>query len=215
MLLARLTIVFGITIALFTYYRRPPAGTSAIEGFYFSESLTPLPSVSPSPIVSLAIDPQFRHSNTEIYELDNFKFEQALRKTFQRKCFAVTDIDAWTIGPDPPPSKIVKAYEEALRYIQKGIKTSPHFMIPSDSETFYPDDAPRTPVPLRLYNPRLVSYKTNADNVLLQIECILHREAKYNGKHVEMWVQVNKKKQISVIVANVVGIIIEDSLRTS
>jgi len=58
-----------------------------------------------------------------------------------------------------------------------------------------------------------VSYKTKPplQAVLLQIELVLHRETKYQAKHVEFWVHVDGVRT-TVIVANVAGILFEDAL---
>ena len=207
MFLLRLLIVVGLTIVLFTYHRPPPPPPPSAEAF-----------TVPPPIVSIPLDPKAHSANISIYELDNYAYEQALRKTFaekQKDCPNVTDIKAWALGPlEPVPPAIKALYDIALPYLETTITSSPHFDIPADTQKFNKDDADRVPVPINIYSPRLVSYRTNSKkDTLLQIELVLHRESKYQAKHVEFWVHIgNNSKRPSVVVANVAGILFEDAL---
>ena len=199
-LMLRLFVIVGLTVALFTYYRRPPATEAFLS----------------SPITSLAIGPRATTTYTSGYELDNLKFEQAVRKTFtnSQNCPNMTDIGTWTQMPVPDdeeaPENVRKAYAIALAYLTKGIASSKHFDIAVDSVKFDPADDERTPNPVKIKHPRLVSYRTKSTELLLQIEMVLRRDFKYQAKHVEMWVHVNGS-QVNVVVANVAGVLFEDA----
>ena len=195
-LAVRLVIVVGLTFILFNY-RHTSAET-------FSSAISSMP-----------IDPVAIYRNTATYELENYKFEQALRNTFMNKsknCPDVTDITSWTQKYEPT-SSVNTAFETALKYLQTGIKSSKHFDLPGDSERFYHNSPARTPIPMNVHKPRLVSYKVKSNNpdVLLQIELVMHRDFKYQAKHVEFWVHVSGG-QTNVVVANVVGVLFEDAL---
>lgn len=203
-LIARLFIVLGITSAIFVLFSRgkPPA-----EPFTLSS------------ISSVPIDPQANHKNSAFYELENLEYESALRKTFPRSCITSVETSTWShfnvTTSASVPAHVKAAYDTALKVLEAGIKNSKYLVIPSDFERFHENSPSRTSMQFHVIKPQLISFRlppNNSNAVLLQIEMAIHRDYKYQAKHVEFWVLVEQNSKVSVMVVNVVGIVFGDAL---
>lgn len=212
--IVRTTIVVLLTAAVVSGIAREFARSRArdrelLELFVVAEAQ------SPTPINSVAVDLKGRYDKASYYELDNLAFEQALRKTFQVPCSAPSKYQ-WgppLAGPTAP-SPVLVVYREVLEFLRAKIARSTLFALEGDTATFDAKAAPRLPPPLTLVQHRLIEYRYEANHpesssrLLLHIEMALHREAKFNGKHIEMWVIYDGTPQ--VVVANVLGVVFED-----
>lgn len=168
-----------------------------------------------SSITSVKNDPVARFSNTSYYELDNFAFETALRNTLamQGKCPSYSPTQETLTVTDDIPSNINIAFTRALAFFRDRIKNSRQFDLPGDIAKFAKEDPDRARPAFQVLAPQLTEYQLQDSAVLLHIECVLYREAKYAGKHVEVWAHVDGTN-VTFPVANVLGVVFEDQLPT-
>ena len=160
---------------------------------------------------SLVQDLNLRYKKAYNYELENKAYQEALIKTFTlgKSCLVKNDYTE-----DQPVNRtlnhsIKEAYVQATEVIQQQIKSSPYFDLPDGSLQIIN--------PIQMVHDKLVGYqihKTIPDHILLYIDAIFYREAKYHGKHVAFIVlaQKNKKWDIKVMDATVKGVIFEDQI---
>jgi hypothetical protein len=168
-----------------------------------------------SSITSVKNDPVARFSNTSYYELDNFAFETALRNTLamQGKCRTYSPTQETLTVTGDMPSNINIAFTRALAIFKDRIKNSTRFDLPGDIAKFAKEDPDRARPAFQVLAPQLTEYQLQDSAVLLHIECVLYREAKYAGKHVEVWAHVDGTN-VTFPVANVLGVVFEDQLPT-
>jgi len=212
-IIARTTAIILLTAAVVSGVAREfSRRREQLEYFVIAEAQ------SPTPINSVAVDIKSRFGKASYHELDNLAFEQALRKTFQVPCSAPSKYQ-WgppLAGPTAT-SNVLIVYREVLEFLRTKIARSPLFALPGDTATFDAKAAPRLPPPITLVQHRLIEYRYEANHperssrLLMHIEMALHREAKFNGKHIEVWVVYDGVPQ--VIVANVLGVVFEDRVQ--
>jgi len=170
-----------------------------------------------SSITSVKNDPVARFPNTSYYELDNLTFETALRTTLamQGKCppYSPTRETKMVTNDTELPSNINVAFTRALALFTARLKDSKHFDLPGDVAKFDVNDPIRERPAFQVLAPQLIEYKSE-QTLLLHIECVLYREAKFAGKHVEVWAHVDGSN-ITFPVVNVLGVVFEDQLPTS
>jgi hypothetical protein len=169
-----------------------------------------------SSITSVKNDPIARFHNTSYYELDNLAFETALRNTLasQGECPSYSPTQQTQTVTDDMPSNVNIAFTRALASFTDRIKNSTHFDLPGDIAKFAQEDPIRARPAFQVLAPQLTEYQLHISEVLVHIECVLYREAKYAGKHVEVWAHVDGSN-ITFPVANVLGVVFEDQLPTT
>jgi len=160
---------------------------------------------------SVLTDMKAKFDKAYNYELENEAYKQALFKTFNVSKTCINEPDWGVVEPNnrTVPSTVVTAYEEAIRTISNILKTSEHLRLPGESL--------RTFNPIQVVHDKLISYRRNKRTpaVLLEIQMVLYREAKYHGKDVSMMVLVDRNKgswSVKVVDAWISGVIFEDKI---
>ena len=145
------------------------------------------------------------------YEYENNLYQESLNNTFNVK---KANINYSKYTEEQPlnrvlPQNIEDAYIKAVEYISDSIKNSVHFDLP--------DGTLQVINPIQVVHDTLLSYRVHKsipNNYILNMDLVLYREGKYQGKHVNFVVLVEKNKQweINVKSTKVVGIVFEDKI---
>jgi hypothetical protein len=131
----------------------------------------------------------------------------------QGKCPSYSPTQETLTVTDDITSNINIAFTRALAFFRDRIKNSRQFDLPGDIAKFAKEDPERARPAFQVLAPQLTEYQLQDSAVLLHIECVLYREAKYAGKHVEVWAHVDGTN-VTFPVANVLGVVFEDQLPT-
>lgn len=160
---------------------------------------------------SIRNDMKFKFEKAYNYELENAEYLRALQKTFEVKKYCITDQDWSVVEPNSLtiPDRIVSAYDNAILYIANMVKVSEHLKLPDNQNVQLN--------PIQVVHDRLISYRTHKLNpsMILTIEAVLYREAKYHAKHVGFTVLADRTKggwNIQVLDIWINGVIFEDQI---
>lgn len=148
------------------------------------------------------------------YEFDNNTYDKKLKEVFKSKCeeliIAVegTNWSKWknpkTLKDDSEISKILRYYNIVFDHISNQLNTSNIMTLPEN----------RNNRKIQIVHDILNRYRLNLDNTLyymFDIEMILYREGKLQGKHIKL-VAITNGIKVNVILSRIVGVVNEDNI---
>lgn len=153
-------------------------------------------------IDSIPKDEDIKYRLAYYYEMNNSDYINALINTFKQCTLpSIKFTDKWITKSDALSNAI---YTKIYQHIQNKINESKFLKL--DGDYF---DPPK----IQIMKDTLLQYKISDDmkSYLFDIEMVLFREGKINGKHVKFYV-ISDGQQYFVIYVNILGIIGEDML---
>lgn len=184
-------------------------------------SMSAISSLATNPVV----DPQFQ--NAYYFELGNKEYEKGMKLALTVPCELLADaiIDSNWMTPSNPqlvsqqqqvrtgsaetsdmkrdiqsvdvPRDIIDAYGACLTYMYKKLNTAPSLKLPGDN--------PKKPSTIQIVHDVLNWYKQHADNTdfyLIDMNVLLYRENKFQGKDVHFVCTCKKKQDTTLYGAN-------------
>jgi len=165
---------------------------------------------------SLPTDIVAKYPYTYFYEHDNLKYERILRQVFGYPCSKGKDllkVVNWKIiDLEGGELNINVAYDAVLQNITDKLNSTTALDLPQDN----PNSRPR----IQVVHDRLLQARTHTQKeyyYAFDMEIILYREAKFNGKHVRLtclaeYNAERKKWEVNVVELELVGIVYEDQI---
>lgn len=163
----------------------------------------------------LQLQPAFQrglrhHANAAYFEVDNNTFDIAFQKTFSYQCGKNVKLSQpWEaevfVGDYTAiPKEVYDEYPKVIEYLAKKIKTSPHLSEKGE---------------LQIVHDRWVSYKRSRSDskmYLMNLEVLLYRTGKFQGKHVILTVLLDLKPNAAdkymVVQSRIEGVVSEDQI---
>lgn len=168
---------------------------------------------------SVPVDIVTKSDKPYYYEFDNAQYDIAISKTFEYPCKLAPDLlnnSLWIIvdlGEDSPArSGAMVAHQKAVEFIGNKLNTSEFMQLPFDN----PSKRPKIQVVHDVLTQAKI-HKNNKYKYILNIEVVIYREAKYNGKHVGMTIMTDynpytKAWTFNALEINVLGVVYEDNI---
>lgn len=168
---------------------------------------------------SIPIDIVTKSNKPYYYEFDNAQFDVAISKTFEYPCKLAPELlnkNAWSIvdltEDSPARSGALVAHQKALEFVKARMNASEHMQLPYDN----PQKRPQ----IQIVHDVLTQVRLNvgkSSKYILNMELVIYREAKYNGKHVSMTIMTDyssmtKSWTFDVLEINVLGVVYEDNI---
>ena len=145
------------------------------------------------------------------YEYGNAEYEERLRRTFRNLCTTLQlslHPNDWKgpFVPDVASKRTMRQYADIVPYLEKTLNSSEYLTLPGDNPKSRPN--------IQVVHDRWLQYYASNDGSMLRydIEVLLYREAKFEGKHVALSVIKHKNKGLEVVAARVVGVVPEDKI---
>lgn len=184
------------------------AGVLLLLGAAIAGSIT---SLDPFTVSSVPEDLTTKYPRAFYSELSNAEFEKALIQTFGSKdtckpLALASKPDNWYTTPLDANKTVVSIFDVfVVPKLQEIMVSSPFFK--------GVDGVPK----VIYHNVTSISkHKQMSNTYLVQSDMILHREGKFNGKHVQLAVVLSQEKgtqwQYNVVSAQVIGIVFEDQI---
>lgn len=172
------------------------------------------------PISSVLADTkpqQAKHRNIYNFELENNAFTRGLKEALGSECRSENMVLAkdltrkdspWTaeLPPDRAPTGVgIECYKGAIDWLARKVRRAPSLRLPDpDSEQ-----------DIQVVHDRWISYRQKLDggggDILLRVEVLFYREAKYHGKHYELWIRC-KAGNYTVVSLTFKGMVFEDQI---
>jgi hypothetical protein len=115
---------------------------------------------------------------------------------------------SWTLEKPPEKAPVdigVDCYMGAVAWLAKKVRRAPALKLPGL------DVQPH----VQIVHDRWISFRQkldgNGQDVLLRIEILFYREAKYHGKHYEIWLRC-KDGKYTVVALEFKGVVLEDQI---
>lgn len=160
---------------------------------------------------SLPLDLKVKYKEAYFYEYGNDEYTLKLREIFNNNCeklIMVVEGTNWTKWQNPKnnnkPDILLSYYNNIYNYIYNMINDSDILNLPNDNP----------PTKIQIVHDILKRYRQNIDNpsyYLFEIEIVLYREGKLQGKHFKFIVMSNNIS-INVIIIKLIGVISEDNI---
>lgn len=160
---------------------------------------------------SVNIDYAVQNKNVYYYELGNEEFLVALNKTFQPNKLLL-DGSQWSAAnqinrTSIPSQEVIAQYKRVVPWIENTLNspaTTPYFAIPGDK-----------PSPFQVVHDYWNTWSTSLfvkDRILIDLDVLVYREAKYHAKHINFKVVIEPDPSKNIIVTDVSirGIVFED-----
>lgn len=145
------------------------------------------------------------------YELENKQYIEALYKTFNVNEDIPINQNEWSIEPvnRVTPSIIQDAFKYTVEFIEDNVKTSTYLQIPNKQSLLLNN--------IRIADTTLVAYRIHKKlpSYILNINMVLLRENDNVGKHIEIFVKVDKMKglwDVTVLHLNIIGTLTKDQI---
>lgn len=153
-------------------------------------------------------------SNAYYYEYDNKTYDDRLKAAFKNNCeelIIATEGTRWSRWSNPKNTKdekeiakLLKLYNKIFEYIQSVLNGSKELELPSYDAK----------MEIQIVHDVLLNYRQNLDDksyYMFNIDMILYREGKLQGKHVK-FVAVSNGVKINIILARIIGVVSEDNI---
>ena len=168
---------------------------------------------------SLPIDPKVKFTNAYYYEFDNVIYLKNIKTALIVPCELLADAvltSNWSESIDPSienklTNQITDAYNNCLNYINTQINNAESMILPSDIKLTVRSK-------IQIVHDIFKEYKihnTGSSMYLINMQLILYRQAKYNGKHVDVTCTAKKKDNmwiIHVVAVRIIGIVAEEDI---
>ena len=147
------------------------------------------------------------------YEFDNETYNKKLKEIFKSSCeelIIATEGNKWSKWMNPKTSsseekhKLMQYYDLILSVINDKLNAGNIMDLPGDK--------PQKPV--QIVHDLMKRYRQNISNkdfYLFDIEMIMYREGKLQGKHIKLYV-ISNGVRLNVIAMKVIGVISEDNI---
>jgi hypothetical protein len=152
--------------------------------------------------------------NAYYYEYDNKSYNEKLKAAFKSNCqelIIATDGSRWSkwlnpknIKDDDEINKVVDYYNKIFKFIALTLNASKELELPS-----YDDKKE-----IQIVHDILLRVRYNLDDLsyyMFNIDMILYRESKLQGKHVK-FVAVTNGVNVNIILARIIGVVSEDNI---
>jgi hypothetical protein len=153
-------------------------------------------------------------TNAYYYEYDNKIYNEKLKTVFRSNCeelIIATEGTRWSkwsnpknIKQDEEINKLLTLYNKVFEFVKYTLNNSKELELPSYD----------TDMEIQIVHDILLNYRQNLDDksyYMLNIDMILYREGKLQGKHVKFVVVTNGVKT-NVILARIIGVVSEDNI---
>lgn len=149
---------------------------------------------------SIKNDKKIKYKNAYYYEYDNKTYQQKLILTFKTQHCYINQFSfhEWKTEPSIYINSI---YQRVYDFLYNTINQSKYLSL---------EDAPN----IQIVHDKLNRYSNENDIVILDLDLILYREFKDHGKHVNLYISINKNNQFNVFFINVLGIVNEDKIHS-
>lgn len=157
-------------------------------------------------------------SNAFYYEFNNAEYELKLKEIFKNKCeelIIATDGNNWSKWIDPKNlneendkneiDKILKYYNMIFNIINDKLNNTDIMDLPGDINN---------PKKIQIVHDVMNRYRYNIDNnnyYIFDIEMILYRAGKLQGKHIKI-IATSNGITVNIIVIKIIGVISEDNI---
>ena len=160
------------------------------------------------------IDIKHEAQNVYYYEFDNKTYTEKLKKVFKNNCEEIiiaVEGNEWTNWINPKTlddeimkSKLVFHYNKILEIITTSLNEDGTMDLPGYDEKRE----------IQVVHDIMLRYRTNIKNsnyLMFDIDMILYRSGKFQGKHVKL-VAVSNGFTVNIIMVKVIGVISEDKI---
>lgn len=170
---------------------------------------------------SIPNDTKVKFKNAYYYEFDNITYLQNLKIALIVPCKLLADAvltSNWSNDIDPGSTannKITReatvGYTKCLQYIDNKINNAKSMILPSDVKLQVRAKIQLVHDIFKLFK----VHKTSNSMYLINIELILYRQSKYNGKHIEVTCTAKKNNTkwiIHVVAVRILGVVSEENI---
>jgi hypothetical protein len=170
---------------------------------------------------SIPNDTKVKFKNAYYYEFDNITYLQNLKIALIVPCELLADAvltSNWSSNIDPSSTindkityEATNGYTNCLQYIDNKINKSKSMILPSDIKL-------QARSKIQIVHDIFKSYKvhkTSNSMYLINIELILYRQAKYNGKHIDITCTAKKNDSkwiIHIVAVRILGVVSEENI---
>lgn len=158
-----------------------------------------------APQNSVFIDHKVKYTNAFYYEYDNEEYLKKLRVIFNiRHIFNEGEWYHYNVT-DSTPDDILLSYDKCINILGKRLNNSNTLLLPDEKK-----------VRIQIVHDVLLKYYRNQDSpnlLAFDIQLVLYRQAKYQGKHIEMRVVYDKKyDSLFATDLKILGVVSEDQI---
>lgn len=154
---------------------------------------------------SIPINNQIKYKNAFYYEYDNDEYMKKLNIIFNvRRIFNEGEWYTYNLN-DNTPDDILSSYNKCINILTKRLNNNNTLLLPNEKK-----------VQIQIVHDVLLKYYRNRDSTDLfayNIELVLYRESKYQGKHIALRIVYNKKYEtLFVTDLKIIGVVPEDKI---
>lgn len=152
--------------------------------------------------------------NVYYYEYDNETYANKLKELFKSNCeelIIAVEGNVWNDWENPKKlndqllkNKLLSYYDKIMEFIENRLKTSQIMDLPGYDKK----------IKIQIVHDIMLRYRINYDNnnyIMFDIDMILYRPGKFQGKHVKL-VVITDGNAINIILAKIIGVISEDRI---
>jgi hypothetical protein len=150
---------------------------------------------------SIQNDKKIKYKNAYYYEYDNETYYKKLIQTFKNQnCY----INQFSFHEWHTESSIyiTSIYQKIYDFLYNKINQSKYLSLEDSSN-------------IQIVHDKLNRYSIQNDIVILDLDLILYREFKNHGKHINLYISMNKNNQFNVFFINILGTVHEDKIHSS
>lgn len=149
---------------------------------------------------SIKSDKNIKYKNAYYYEYDNKTYQQKLINTFKTQNCYINQF-SFHEWKNEPSIYINSIYQRVYDFLYNTINNSKYLSLEESSK-------------IQIVHDKLNRYSIENDIVILDLDLILYREFKDHGKHINLYISINKKNEFNVFFINVLGIVNEDKIHS-
>ena len=219
--------IFAIACLFFavwwwSYYKREPFVPDPAHSDLIRENTDNNPWNHHPVQESLPLNHRIRYPQAFYYELDNAAFQEAFDRAFHISTSspwyrAALKTNEW-LGPYSPSDADVSwkdGYASFFAYVQATLRSSPEFCLPGTIR----DASKDTSVELQIVHDRwrrFFVWNKTPNVIRIDVELLLYREGKYQGKHMLVFAVLEQTRpghvEVHIVQANVVGVVPSDGI---
>lgn len=161
---------------------------------------------------SIPQDITVKYKDAYYYEYGNEEYERKLREIFKNNCnklIMVVEGTNWSKWINPKknnkPDILLSYYNNIYNFIYESINNSDILNLPNNDSSHNK---------IQIVHDILRRYRFNTDDpsyLLFDIDLVLYREGKLQGKHFKFFVMYNNKS-INVVALKLIGVVSEDNI---
>lgn len=161
---------------------------------------------------SIPQDITVKYKDAYYYEYGNEEYERKLREIFKNNCnklIMIVEGTNWSKWINPKknnkPDILLSYYNNIYNFIYESINNSDVLNLPNNDSSHNK---------IQIVHDILRRYRFNTDDpsyLLFDIDLVLYREGKLQGKHFKFFVMYNNKS-INVVALKLIGVVSEDNI---